>query len=382
MDNLTHSLVGAALSRTGLQRATPLATATLVLAANAPDVDMLAYVRGGYFALAFRRGITHGLPALVVLPFAVAGVMLAWDRWVRRRRDPGAEPARFGALLLLSAIGLVTHPVLDWMNTYGMRWWLPFDGRWSYGDALFIIDPWLWLSLGGGVYLTGTWSRRGTIRWMVLLGLTTALIAVAPVALVAKVAWVGGAGVLVILAHGRPPGIMERRWRLGRGVVVWCTAYILAMVASDLLARREVRKAVVAAGLGEPEAVMVAPLPAAPLRAEVLVLTDDGYAYGSHRWDARPPVELEVGSAIPRLAAGEGVSQAEAERAAAAARQAPDARHFLVWSRFPAVRVERGDGGDGYSVRISDLRYAGRGAGELGGLVVRLDGGYRVVGGG
>ena len=86
--------MGAALSKTGLDRRTPLATATLVIAANAPDVDVLGYARGEYFALAFRRGITHGVPAQVVLPFMVAGAVLAWDRWVRRRRDPEAVAAR------------------------------------------------------------------------------------------------------------------------------------------------------------------------------------------------------------------------------------------------------------------------------------------------
>jgi inner membrane protein len=87
LDNLTHSFVGAAISKAGAERLTPLATATLVVAANAPDVDMLSYVRGPYFALSFRRGITHGWPALVVLPLLVAAAMLAWDRCVRRPRS-------------------------------------------------------------------------------------------------------------------------------------------------------------------------------------------------------------------------------------------------------------------------------------------------------
>ncbi|HSR42077.1 MAG TPA: metal-dependent hydrolase, partial [Longimicrobiales bacterium] len=125
MDNLTHGLVGAALARTGLDRLTPLATTTLVVAANAPDVDLLSFAEGEYAALAFRRGLTHGLPAMAVLPFAVTGAILGWDRLVRRRRTPDAEPVRPRAILLLSVIGLLTHPALDWMNTYGMRWWLP-----------------------------------------------------------------------------------------------------------------------------------------------------------------------------------------------------------------------------------------------------------------
>src|SRR5690606_17097721 len=149
LDNLTHAPGGAAAARAGADRATPLATPTLIVAANAPDVDVLAYLGGPHFALAFRRGITHGWPAMLVLPFLVAGAFLWWDRRIRRRRDPSAPPAAPGALLLLAAVGVATHPLLDWMNTYGMRWGLPFDGSWSYGDTLFIIDPWIWLTLGG-----------------------------------------------------------------------------------------------------------------------------------------------------------------------------------------------------------------------------------------
>jgi inner membrane protein len=131
LDNLTHGLVGAAISKAGGERITPLATATLVIAANAPDIDVLSYFGGEYFALSFRRGITHGWPAMIVLPFLVTGAMLAWDRHVRRRRHPEAPPARPGALLGLAGLGVATHPALDWMNTYGMRWGLPFDPSWT-----------------------------------------------------------------------------------------------------------------------------------------------------------------------------------------------------------------------------------------------------------
>ena len=62
------------------------------------------------------------------------------------------------SLLLLSYLGVLSHVALDWLNTYGVRLLMPFDGRWFYGDTLFIIDPWLWLTLGVGVWLA---RRRG-----------------------------------------------------------------------------------------------------------------------------------------------------------------------------------------------------------------------------
>ena len=45
---------------------------------------------------------------------------------------------------------------LDLLNPYGLRVLAPFDWQWFYGDALFIIDPWLWITLGVGVWM----SRR------------------------------------------------------------------------------------------------------------------------------------------------------------------------------------------------------------------------------
>src|SRR5688500_15656029 len=99
MDNLAHTLAGAALAKVGLERRTPLALPTLLIAANLPDIDALAYLRDPLFALTFRRGWTHGVLAMAVLPPLLAGAMLAWDRLVRLRRRPKAPPAPFRELL-------------------------------------------------------------------------------------------------------------------------------------------------------------------------------------------------------------------------------------------------------------------------------------------
>ena len=67
MDPLAHTLLGAALARTKLGRERPLAMPVLVLAANAPDIDVIAYFWSSDTALAFRRGPTHGPIGLAVL---------------------------------------------------------------------------------------------------------------------------------------------------------------------------------------------------------------------------------------------------------------------------------------------------------------------------
>src|SRR5262245_24503248 len=118
MDNITHTLVGAALAQTGLKNRTALGAATLMLGANFPDIDVVAVPFGLNFA--WRRGTTHGFPALIILPFVLAGIMWFWAR--QRKPDPGEPPADFRQLVILSAISIATHPTLDFMNEYGMRW--------------------------------------------------------------------------------------------------------------------------------------------------------------------------------------------------------------------------------------------------------------------
>src|SRR5512146_2848233 len=160
MDNITHALVGAALGQAGLKRRAPLALTTLVIGANLPDVDGITYFTGG--ALGFRRGWTHGILAMAILPLLLTGVVLAADRWIRRRRRPEAPPAPPRQVLLLAFVSVLTHPFLDFMNTYGVRFLMPFRDVWFYGDAWSIIDPWVWLLLGAGVLASSWLGRRGS----------------------------------------------------------------------------------------------------------------------------------------------------------------------------------------------------------------------------
>ena len=107
MDPLTHTLVGANLSATRLGDRTRLAAAALVIGANLPDVDGITYFLGSDLALGFRRGWTHGVLALAILPLLQTALLLGW---ARLRPDPSRRvDARW--LLALSTIGIWSHPV-------------------------------------------------------------------------------------------------------------------------------------------------------------------------------------------------------------------------------------------------------------------------------
>ena len=173
MDNLTHGLVGALLGQAGLKRRTGLAMPALIIGANLPDIDAACFLwLDGVRHLGFRRGITHGPLAWVLLPLVLAGALWGFDRWQERRgRRPEARaPVRFGWLVLLATIACLTHPALDWLNSYGIRLLEPFSHRWFYGDTLFIIDVWLWAGMGLGTWFSvrrektgGDWRRPARI---------------------------------------------------------------------------------------------------------------------------------------------------------------------------------------------------------------------------
>src|SRR5690554_3393596 len=164
MDNISHTLVGAAIGEAGLKKYTGLGMATLMIAANLPDLDVLAIPFGQN--LTFRRGWTHGPLAVLVLPAALAMVMVGYDRLQARlgRRPADRPPVRAVPLLVLALVGFLTHPFLDWLNNYGIRLLMPFSHEWFYGDALFIVDPWLWLIMGIGIYVSRRRRSRSAAR--------------------------------------------------------------------------------------------------------------------------------------------------------------------------------------------------------------------------
>lgn len=304
MDNITHTLVGAALGEAGLRRRSGLAMATLMIAANLPDLDVLAIPFGEN--LTFRRGWTHGPLGLLLLPPLVALAMAGFDRWQRRRgtRPPDRPAVRPGQLLALAWMGALTHPFLDWLNSYGIRLLMPFSDTWFYGDALFIVDPWVWLALGAGVVL----ARRRTRR----------------------------AG-----AEPRRPA------RLALGAVA---TYVALMIAGSRSAERTARAAFEEATGERPERMMAGPAALSPLRRELIFDTGPAYRTGTLAWRLRAEVRLDP------TPVSKGLGHPQVRRAL----RREEVRDFLYWSRFPFFTVEEGSDGS-VQVEAGDLRFAGRG---------------------
>lgn len=130
MDNVTHSLTGLALARIGLRRFSPHATALLVLSANAPDIDIVALSRGSLAYFEAHRGYTH---SVIFLPLLALASVLAVAA-VSRRGLPWLNA------WILCSIGVASHLLIDWTNSYGVRLLLPFSSRWFHLDLNSLYD--------------------------------------------------------------------------------------------------------------------------------------------------------------------------------------------------------------------------------------------------
>jgi inner membrane protein len=135
MDPLTHTATGLFLSRAGLKRWTPLATPILLLAANAPDIDIVSSAGGPLTYLHYHRHLTHSIAAMPVM--ALGTVALVWV-FARKKK------IRWAGAFFAALIAVASHLLLDLTNTYGIRLYLPFSARWLRLDLTNVFDLWIW----------------------------------------------------------------------------------------------------------------------------------------------------------------------------------------------------------------------------------------------
>jgi inner membrane protein len=354
MDNLTHSLVGLTAAKAGLERLSPGATTLCVLAANAPDSDIVVLAFSDRWSfLQHHRGITHAIVGVISLAIILPLIFYGVDRlWSRYKNQPPKTKLR--GLLLASFIASATHPFLDWTNNYGIRFFLPWSQKWSYGDFVFIVDPYIWLILGGSVFLLTARSRFLKVIWGIVAAITTFLVVASPRSgglpypnLIAVV-WISMIVAFIVLA------IKGARERWGQTIafvaiaLVLCYWSALAFAHSRALARGNEEAAKMAIANGE-TVVRVAAMPrlANPFRWDCVFETDRAmyrFDLGLLNDGARDPVRYEKPG--PELT--EVVDYVAVQRSA---------RIFLNFARFPVMKLEDPGCTTRTLVQLADLRY-------------------------
>lgn len=295
------------MGRAGLNRKTALATATLTLAAETPDLDVLGRFGGPAFSFAHHRGFTHsflGVPlnAAVVLGF----VYLVWRLRGRKVKDPKLPP-RWGLLFFYACLAGLSHILLDYTNNYGVRPFWPFSEKWYSWDIVFIFEPVLFAMLLLGLIFPPLFSLIDR----------------------------------EIGARSRKP-----RGRLA------ATLALMGVVALWLLRDYEHRRAVNALAARTYQG-------AEPLQASAYpMMTNPFHWYGvveTPAFFAMPPVD-SLGPEVDPENRLEIRYKPEETPVTLAAKKCYLGRVYLDWAKYPITETEELP--DGYIVYFSDLRFA------------------------
>ncbi|MFZ5842069.1 MAG: metal-dependent hydrolase [Pseudomonadota bacterium] len=152
MDSLTHALAGAAVGVLLVRSRSPQQTMSKrllpalfagVIAATAPDLDYLLFpLDPSRFLAHWHRGPSHSLLLLPLWAWLLTCLLRRFSMW-----RPPALP-----LLGICALALLSHLLLDWLNSYGigllsplvddrpaLHWTFELDPLLSLGIALLLV---------------------------------------------------------------------------------------------------------------------------------------------------------------------------------------------------------------------------------------------------
>jgi inner membrane protein len=366
MDNLTHSLVGLTAAKAGLERLSPGATTLCVLAANAPDADILAIVFGRWTYLHHHRGITHSIVGTLALALALPLVFYLGDLLRSKIRGMPLR-VRLPGLILASLVVTATHPILDWTNNYGVRFLLPWSSKWFYGDFVFVLDPVLWLLLGGAAFLLTASTNKRIAIWVVIALLPSYLILAGPSG-PTRIANAGLVRLLWIVAIAALVVLYRRRIGESQGAKVAIVAfaaviiYCAGLAGAQSLALRQGRiEAMAIANKNGEQMVKVAAMATPANPAEWLCVMETDRA--TYRFTLSLLRKQQGAADLVRFDKPHASDAAVAD-----ALRDERARIFLDFARFPVVKVVGENCATQTLVQFADLRYTepGRTRGTFG----------------
>ncbi|MER2261619.1 MAG: metal-dependent hydrolase [Psychrobacillus sp.] len=138
MDTGTHIVMGIALG--GLAMADPVVassslTTTAVIAgtiigSQAPDIDTVLKLKNNAIYIRHHRGITHSIPAVILWPLLISGVLwliIPEVNWLH--------------LWLWTFLAVFLHVFVDIFNSYGTQALRPFSKKWVALGVINTFDP-------------------------------------------------------------------------------------------------------------------------------------------------------------------------------------------------------------------------------------------------
>lgn len=344
MENLTHSLVGAALAEAALPARATRAQRTLfftasVLAANLPDGDLL--YSGitlppplGY--LLHHRGYTH----TVVGCLALACLVGAFGFIPAVRERLGADRRRWWILIV---VALLSHITLDWWNSYGVHPFWPFDDRWYYGDAINIFEPLLWVMLGVVGAMNAVHFVSRALVFLLVVGGVAGVTALGLIRTDSAIA----AGILVVV-------LLLTLWRVPRRAraavsLALSAVFVIASFAMSHVARTTLIQLRQRAPIGDIIDVVLTPAAANPFSWSAVTIEHDvktdSYTLG------RGHVELCL-NALARWHCSVDWKRAETQPLASLRQLRRDNCRVAAWLQFGRAPMIEG-------IHIFDYRFGG-----------------------
>lgn len=315
MEPVTHALTSIALGRAGLNKLSRMATPMLLVSGMVADVDWVTRLGGASAFLHGHRTATHSLIGTAAI---VVGAATAF--WSAGRKYPKLAVDMLSALVICM-IGAGAHLLLDLLNGYGVKLLWPFRATWYAWDIADSVDA--------------------GIIFFLLVGLLLPE--------------------LFRLIH-EEIGSRPKRHGRQRGAIVGLVFVVLFVAgrtvahqrAVALLDAREYRTQT-------PLAVAAFPRPANPFMWSGVVETDNAVFNMDVPLGARPAFDPDQADVHfkpqPSLALNNAVASATAIE-------------FLNYARFPLANVQ--PHGDGFQVRLRDMRFASELAGRRG-IVAVID---------
>jgi inner membrane protein len=294
-----------------------------VVAANAPDVDLLytnllAGAPLGY--LLHHRGHSHTLPGLAAL-----GVLIWSASRLLPRIRAGVSGVERRSVLLIGA-ALLSHLLMDSANGYGTHPFYPFSTGWFYGDAVFVLEPWLWAILGAALAVNAGHLWRLAIAFLTIVPIS-ALLYLGIVRGGVAVALLAVVGVATMAA--RP---LDRQRRAAAALLA-TAAIFLSMAGISRIAKSEATTELAALGGTEVVDVVADVNPGVPWCWGVLTL---------HRTTAQPKETLIANRATLSLlpCLFPAAACASARLSAGWSTDVP-ASEAIVWHRRWQIDVEQ-----------------------------------------